>query len=249
MVTDDFDNVTKPIVDIGSFYGEPGQMVEKCLIIFSKEIYDYLLHEYECTKIGSCDACNGEIPIYCFEYKGERIAFYLTGIGSAMASGTCYEVHWQTGATKFVMFVSCGSLYGEKTKGRYIIPSEAYRGDGASYYYAPPSDYIAIKNADKLAKIFEELGIPYVKGRVWTTDSMLRETAGLVSKRKDEGCIAVEMEVAGVEAVCDFYGLDLFDFLEAGDVLGESGYEVEDLPAANHSLAKLLIALRVIEKL
>ena len=39
MVTDDFDNVTKPIVDIGSFYGEPGQMVEKCLIIFSKEIY------------------------------------------------------------------------------------------------------------------------------------------------------------------------------------------------------------------
>ena len=78
---------------------------------------------------------------------------------------------------------------------------------------------------------------------------MLRETAGLVSKRKDEGCIAVEMEVAGVEAVCDFYGLDLFDFLEAGDVLGESGYEVEDLPAANHSLAKLLIALRVIEKL
>lgn len=249
MVTDDFDNVTKPIVDIGSFYGEPGQMVEKCLIIFSKEIYDYLLHEYECTKIGSCDACNGEIPIYCFEYKGERIAFYLTGIGSAMASGTCYEVHWQTGATKFVMFGSCGSLYGEKTKGRYIIPSEAYRGDGASYYYAPPSDYIAIKNADKLAKIFEELGIPYVKGRVWTTDSMLRETAGLVSKRKDEGCIAVEMEVAGVEAVCDFYGLDLFDCLEAGDVLGESGYEVEDLPAANHSLAKLLIALRVIEKL
>lgn len=249
MVTDDFDNVTKPIVDIGSFYGEPGQMVEKCLIIFSKEIYDYLLHEYECTKIGSCDACNGEIPIYCFEYKGERIAFYLTGIGSAMASGTCYEVHWQTGATKFVMFGSCGSLYVEKTKGRYIIPSEAYRGDGASYYYAPPSDYIAIKNADKLAKIFEELGIPYVKGRVWTTDSMLRETAGLVSKRKDEGCIAVEMEVAGVEAVCDFYGLDLFDFLEAGDVLGESGYEVEDLPAANHSLAKLLIALRVIEKL
>jgi uridine phosphorylase len=78
---------------------------------------------------------------------------------------------------------------------------------------------------------------------------MLRETAGLVSKRKEEGCIAVEMEVAGVEALCDFYGLDLFDFLEAGDVLEESGYEVEDLPAANHSLAKLHIALSVIEKI
>lgn len=249
MVTDDFDNVTKPIVDIGSFYGEPGKKVEKCLIIFSKEVHDYLLSEHECTKIGSCDACNGEILIYCFEHNGEKVAFYLTGIGSAMASGTCYEVHWQTGATKFVMFGSCGSLCREKTKGRYIIPSEAYRGDGASYYYAPPSDYIALRNADKLAKIFEELGVPYVKGRVWTTDSMLRETAGLVSKRKEEGCIAVEMEVAGVEALCDFYGLDLFDFLEAGDVLEESGYEVEDLPAANHGLAKLHIALSIIEKL
>ena len=78
---------------------------------------------------------------------------------------------------------------------------------------------------------------------------MLRETVGLVNKRKDEGCIAVEMEVAGVEALCDFYGLELFDFLEAGDVLEESGYEIKDLNVANHSLAKLDIALRVIEKL
>ena len=30
---------------------------------------------------------------------------------------------------------------------------------------------------------------------VWTTDSMLRETAGLVQKRKQEGCVAVEMEL------------------------------------------------------
>ncbi|MBR5667527.1 MAG: nucleoside phosphorylase [Lachnospiraceae bacterium] len=249
MVIDDFDSVTKPIVDIESFYGKSKKVVEKCMIIFSKEIYDFLLNENECTQIGSCNACNGEIPIYSFEHKGERIAFYLTGIGSAMASGTCYEVHWQTGATKFVMFGSCGSLDREKTKGRYVVPTEAYRGDGASYYYAPPSDYIIIKKADRLAEIFEELGVPYVKGRVWTTDSMLRETVGLVNKRKDEGCIAVEMEVAGVEALCDFYGLELFDFLEAGDVLEESGYEIKDLNVANHSLAKLDIALRVIEKL
>ena len=72
---------------------------------------------------------------------------------------------------------------------------------------------------------------------------MMRETAGLVAKRKAEGCIAVEMEVAGVQAVCDFYGLELYDFLEAGDVLESSGYEVEGLDAANHNLGKLYIAL------
>ena len=72
---------------------------------------------------------------------------------------------------------------------------------------------------------------------------MIRETKGLVAKRKAEGCIAVEMEVSGVQAVSDFYGLELYDFLEAGDVLEASGYEVEGLHDANHSFGKLYIAL------
>ena len=249
MITDDFDGVTEAIVDIKNFYGEQKKIVEKCLIIFSKEIYDYLLSNYECTEIGRSNACNGVIPIYSFEHKGEKIAFYLTGIGSAMASGTCYEVHWLTGATKFVMFGSCGSLDREKTKEKYIVPTEAYRGEGASYYYLEPSDYISVKNADKLGVIFEELKVPFVKGRVWTTDSMLRETVGLVNKRKLEGCIAVEMELAGVEAVCDFFGLELYDFLETGDVLEEGGYETEDLHSANHDVRKLHVALDVIERI
>ena len=113
----------------------------------------------------------------------------------------------------------------------------------ASHYYAPSSDYITIKNCDVLAEVFEKIKAPYVKGRVWTTDSMLRETKGLVAKRKGEGCIAVEMELAGVQAICDFYGLELYDFLEAGDVLGDSGYEFEGLHDANHNVGKALIAL------
>ena len=72
---------------------------------------------------------------------------------------------------------------------------------------------------------------------------MLRETAGLVAQRKAEGCIAVEMELAGVQAMCSFEGLLLYDFLEAGDVLEESGYEMEGLHGANHGLTKLTIAL------
>ena len=54
---------------------------------------------------------------------------------------------------------------------------------------------------------------------------------------------AVEMELAGVQAVCSFYGLSLYNFLEAGDVLEESGYDVANLRGANHDLGKLYIAL------
>ena len=134
-------------------------------------------------------------------YKDKKIAFYLSAIGSALAS------------QRFVMCGCCGTLDSAKVQGRYIVPTEAYRGEGASYYYAPESDYITIRGCDVVCSVLDRLHIPYVSGRVWTTDVMMRETRNLVEKRKQEGCIAVEMEMAGVQAACDFYGLHLYDFL------------------------------------
>lgn len=170
-------------------------------------------------------------------------------IGSALAGGTVAEVNHITGATRFVMFGSCGSLDADKTTGKFIVPTQAYRGEGLSYYFAEAQDYINIKNSDRLAEIFSEIKVPYVQGRIWTTDSMLRETVNLVNKRKSEGCIAVEMEVAGVQAVCDFYGFELYDFLAAGDVLVEGDYTIDELSDANHNLDKLLVALQIIERI
>ena len=249
MIIHDFDRETPSMIDLEAFYGPQQRQLDKCLILFSKEIHEHLLGQYDCTVIGHIGACNGHTPIYSFSLDGEPVAFYLSAIGSALASGSCYEVHWQTGATKFVMFGSCGSLNGEATRGKYIVPTEAYRGEGASYYYAPPADYIAIRNADKVAAVLDQMGAPYVQGRVWTTDSMLRETVGLVKRRRQEGCIAVEMEIAGVQALCDFYGLELFDFLEAGDVLAESGYDATGLHSANHHLGKLELALEILKRI
>ena len=243
MITDCYDIETTPLLTLKDFYGEAKHIVDTCLIVFSHEIHTHLLNSHKCEEIGILTACNGNTPIYKLEYKGKEIAFYLTGIGSAVASTMCYEASWLTGATKFIMFGSCGSLDRGATEGKFIVPTESYRGEGCSYYYAPPADYIPIKNHAKLSAIFEKMGVPHVRGKVWTTDSMLRETVGLVVKRKQEGCIAVEMELAGVQAVCDFYDLELYDFLEAGDVLEASGYEIKGLQSANHNLGKLYIAL------
>jgi len=245
MITECYDNETEAIISLKDFYGERQHIVDVCLIVFSKDIHAHLLDTYNCEIIGMLTACNGDTPIYKMNYKDMEIAFYLSSIGSAIASAECIEVNWVTGATTFIMFGSCGSLEKKKTEGKFIVPTESYRGEGCSYYYTKPSNYIIIKNGYKVSKIFEELKIPHVTGKVWTTDSMVRETAGLVARRKDEGCIAVEMELAGVQSVCDFYGFELFDFLEAGDVLEASGYEVEGLQLANHGLGKLYIALEL----
>lgn len=113
----------------------------------------------------------------------------------------------------------------------------------------PASDYIAIENASKVADIFASCNIPYVEGRVWTTDAIFRETKNLFQKRRAEGCIAVEMELAGVQAVCTFHTLELYNFLMTGDILDQPDYEVGELCMANHSLAKFAIALLIAEKI
>lgn len=249
MMNDFYDVDSEPIVKLEAFYGPRKNLVEKCLIIFSQNIYEHLLQQYACKQIATIGACNGNRPVWSFTCQEQEIAFYLTPIGSALAGGTLVEVNHLTGANKFIMFGSCGSLDHSQTNGKFIIPTQAYRGEGFSYYFAEPRDYIDIRNAGRIAEIFSSLNIPYVQGRVWTTDCMLRETVNLVTRRKQEGCIAVEMELAGVQAACDFYGFELFDFLAAGDVLSADDYDASGLSDANHNLDKLQIALHMAERI
>ena len=245
MITDAYDISTPALVSLQDFYGERRHICQTCLIILSHEIADDLLKRYSCAKVGEITAANGHIDLFVFEYNGKRLGFYLSPLGSTLCGQAMIEASWLLGASCFVMFGSCGSLDETKTRGRYVIPTEAYRDEGMSYHYAPASDYIRIRGCELTTSILDRMKIPYVKGRVWTTDAFLRETAGGVARRREEGCLAVEMELAGVQAVADFYGLQLYDFLEPGDVLGEMDYEAEELEAANHSLFKLQIAMEL----
>lgn len=249
MITDCFDPHSEPTSTLFDFYGAPGNFTDTCLCVLSDQLAEHLLTAFPCKKVGEIRSCNGIRPIYTLNYKGKTLAFYLSMIGSALATACCEEAAWITGARKFILFGSCGSLDGEATKGKYIIPTQSYRGEGCSYYYAPPADYISIRNSNRLAALFTEMNIPHIQGRIWTTDSFGRETRDLVAQRKKEGCIAVEMEIAGVQACCDFRGYDLFPFLEPGDVIADSGYQAEGLQLANHSLAKLYIALELAIKI
>ena len=249
MITESFDNTTEPIINMEEFYGQRKHLLDICLVVFSKSIYETILEMYACRQIAEIYAVNGVTPIYCFTHEEKDIAFYLSPLGSAGCAQDVIEANWMTGARHFIMFGSAGSLDGEKTDGKFVIPTEAYRDEGMSYHYAPPADYIRVKNHGFVADVCRELNIPFVEGRVWTTDAFLRETIGLYQKRKDEGCIAVEMEVAGVQAVCDFYGFMLYDFLATGDVLSEESYDAEGLKDANNNINKFHLALEIARRL
>ena len=62
---------------------------------------------------------------------------------------------------------------------------------------------------------------------------------------------AVEMcirdRLAGMQAVCDFYNIELYDFLVTGDIVDQLEYTSEGLHDANHNLDKFYVALKIAE--
>lgn len=166
MITDAFDN-SEVLFGTKDFYGEQKHLCDKCMIVFSEQIFEYMLDTYEHQEVGVIRCCNGITPVYVFDIEGMKIAGYLSHIGSALAGGDVIDVNWLTGAVKFIMFGSAGSLDSGLTTGKFVIPTHSYREEGLSYHYAPPADYIEVKNAKTVKAIFDELKLATVyKGNI-----------------------------------------------------------------------------------
>ena len=219
MITDAFDRETAEILSPEKVRGIHRALCDICIVTFSEQNIAEILSRFKCVKAAEMQRIGESIPCYLLNYKGREIAFYRTTVGAAGAGACLEEAHCLLGATRFIMFGSCGCLNRAIAAGKVIVPTEARRDEGLSYHYAEASDYIKLRNAGFVAAFFREAGIPYAEGRTWTTDAIYRETRGNVEKRIAEGCIAVEMESAGIQAVCDYRNFELYNFLFSGDLL------------------------------
>ncbi|MDD7256350.1 TOTE conflict system archaeo-eukaryotic primase domain-containing protein [Bullifex porci] len=214
-----FDDKSEALINPEKIYGNHKKIADICIITFSHAVHDRVLKTYSCKKVANSGTANGKIPIYFIEEK--NILFYLSPIGSAVAGTVLDEVRCLTKACKFIVFGSCGILDENKCSGKIIIPTEAYRDEGFSYHFEKAADYIEISKSPVLIKILNDLHIENISGRTWTTDAIYRETVNNKNVRKSEGCICVEMECAGLQALCNFRGLELYQFFFGGDLLGD----------------------------
>lgn len=123
------------------------------------------------------------------------VGLFLSRVG-APACVVGLEEIIALGAKKIVQFGSCGILDQSIVKNRIIIPSSAYRDEGTSYHYIKSSDEITADpiSTEIAVHCLNKLGIPCILGKVWSTDGIYRETPGLIRKRREQGCIAVDME-------------------------------------------------------
>jgi uridine phosphorylase len=186
-----------------------------------------LEEHYEPRLITVIHACVS-IPVYEIEHEGVRLAVYCSTLGGPAAVAIMEEIIAK-GAERFVFFGSCGVLDRELAANALIVPTAAYRDEGTSYHYMPPSDYVEVATAWELSRVLSDLNLPHVGGKTWTTDAIYRETRGNVEKRKAEGCIAVEMECASIMAATAFRGIAAYQFLYAADSLDAAEWDARTL--------------------
>lgn len=203
---------------------------EICVSTFSENIIQKFASMKNVEKIAELYTANGVFPVYKIRYKNQDIAFYLSRVG-APACVVGFEEIVAMGAKKFVLFGSCGVLDDEKVKDRIIIPTSAVRDEGTSYHYIAPSEEIeaCAESVQTLENVLKDCGYPYIKGKTWTSDAIYRETKAAIAERRQEGCIAVEMECSSMLAVSQYRGIPFIQFLYGADDLSSEKWEIRDL--------------------
>lgn len=213
-------DTTKPIPDFP----------ELCVTTFSKNIIQKFAKIQGVKEIAALYSANGVLPVYEIHYAGNLIAFFLSRVGAPACAAGLEEII-ALGAKKIVMFGCAGILNETAAQGKLILPTSAIRDEGTSYHYYPASDEIFMDehSISAMESCLSRHQIPYVLGKTWTTDAIYRETPKVIEARKQQGCIAVEMECAASLAVTKFRQVSFAQFLYGADSLAGGKWKPNDL--------------------
>lgn len=205
-------------------------MPKVAVACFERNVVKRLVEYLDGEIIAETKNANGSFPIYKVSFKGVDVAVYMADVGAACAGGQLEEIY-ALGAERVVVYGSCGVLYKEIEDCSVIIPDRAVREEGLSYHYVPLGQEVAVNPCyiPEFKAILEKVGVKYRIGKVWTTDAFYRETKTKVEKRKEQGCICVDMECSALAAVAMFREKELFQFFFSADCLDGIKWEQRSL--------------------
>lgn len=243
MLPDTYDPDRRGVIDPFEAYSPLPGFPEICIGIFSRHIVEETAARLGGEVIAQVKFCTGTVPVYRVRAGGTQAALFLPHVGGpAAASFVENLIPW--GGRYFVFSGSCGVLRRDITAGHLIIPTAAVRDEGLSYHYLPPAEEIALDPACAAAcrDALDSLGFPYVEGKTWTTDAFFRETRGKVRRRKEQGCLCVEMECASLAAVARFRGVPFAQFFWSADNLDAEEWDARDLSQQGASVSEKCFA-------
>ena len=248
MLLTEFDTNKNAVINPSDTKSRIDGFPETVVSIFSHILFDKLVSLLDGRQIDEYSDVDGSWPVYEAVYKDIRFALVKGRLGAAACVGSFEDVI-ALGGKRIILLGNCGVLDKNIADCGIIIPTRAIRDEGTSYHYAPASDYIEVNRTHRslFKKMLTELGYAYVEGTTWTTDAFYRETAEKMKKRKEMGAVCVEMECAAVQALCDFRGVEFFQFLYAGDNLDHPQWDPRSLSGHARLSEKEKLAMLAME--
>ncbi|AMC94376.1 phosphorylase [Erysipelothrix larvae] len=197
---------------------------------FAKETFDRLKEEHTTEIIESIDFANLKNPVYKITLEGVDIGLVNAYVGAA-GCVSMFDYLIACGMKKLIIFGTCGVLDKHIEDASIIVPTDALRDEGASFHYAPPSEEIEVNVGyfDSLIEYLNTHNVSHTIGKVWTTDAFYRETRNKMQRRKDAGCICVDMECSALAALAQFRGIDIVHFFYSADNLDTECWDIRSL--------------------
>lgn len=189
----------------------------------------------------------GPEPIFLLEHDGQRLAVCQSGVGAPLAAVALEEMI-ALGCRRFVMCGGAGSLVSDQPVGSLVLVERALRDEGVSHHYLPAGRQVTTdpQALDSAKQLLEELAVDFRQGATWTTDALYRETPARIARRKAQGCLMVEMEVASLLAVARYREVPLVPLLYSGDDLGAEQWNFRDWTSAHDVQAQIFgLATRI----
>ncbi|MBN1869597.1 MAG: hypothetical protein JW847_03355 [Candidatus Omnitrophica bacterium] len=188
-----------------------------------------------------------EYTMYTGEYEGTKITSINGGRFSADTAITT-EILCSAQARTMVRIGSCGALNENIKIGDLIVADSAIRGEGVTPYYVddPKFQPSADKNlTDALYESAKASGYKVHRGRVWSTDAILRETREYVGKAINKGAIAVDMVTSVFLTICQLYKIPATAILAVSDhiITGEMGFMDANYYMAEHAMIGISLDL------
>lgn len=153
------------------------------------------------------------------------------------------------GAKRIWVLGWCGSLQPELLIGHLVIPTGAISEEGTSNHY-PIKDRSLESDIDLNHMLEETLikdGLPFSKGTVWTTDAPYRETPDKVIAFRNQGVLAVEMEISALMTVALYRSVAMAGLLVVSDELFDlkwrPGFSNPMLKKNSRAAGKILVRL------
>lgn len=191
---------------------------QHCVVCFFQDVITALADQQLITHTATMRNEIGPHRVYTLDVDGQPLALFHPGVGAPLAAGLLEEMI-ASGCTRFIACGGCGVLDTALSVGHLLVPHAAVRDEGTSYHYLPPSREVSASPlaVDAIMQTLSAHHVEYLVTKTWTTDAIFRETRERMQRRRDEGCLAVEMEAAAFFAVAQFRGVPFGQILYAGD--------------------------------